>query len=314
MTYSISNLDKTNCYKTEFKAQDSVQKLSRLKSYADVLNIEGGLIPTHHFSKDKKQIWANLAVILDRPLLNGVDLNELSAKNIYPLKESSIPDYNEAKVCLAHLMLLKYYIGQAHVVAKKPDSEKVKIVIQVHRGSSAKFQIKNLETALETCFEGEFKQEKSPSVLDNIHSFYKGIHKNIEVEFRWRYTPDAISHYEDADIVLSLSLVAGLSEELPSGSLTIPHKFVPMFLNNMVMKKSEEYEAPNHLTGKISEVLQNQTEEYVAIINKIFKSPNPDKASLNATALKVIDFKPVTVLQVEGLFNPKSLPKMFSIQ
>jgi hypothetical protein len=303
-----------NRWTGDVKASSSVQELSQLKSYVDVLNIEGGLIPTCHFSKDKHQIWANLAAILDRPLLNGIDLDEITKSNVYPLKESSIPEYNEAKVCLAHALFLKYYIGHAREIAEKSNREDVKIVIQVHRGSQAKLQIKNLESTLEMCFNGEFKRQPLAGFPVNVQSVYKSVQKQVVVEFRFGYAPSTIGNYEDADIVLSLSLVAGLSEKLPSGSLVIPQKFVPMSLDDMVMKKSEEYEASNHLAGSIPDILQEQSEEFIAAINTIFRSPNPAKESLKATTLKVADFNPVSLLQVDGLFNPKTLPKEFSIQ
>ena len=67
-----------------------------LSQYAVALNIEGGLIPHKALSKD--QIWANLTIILDRPMITGKTLEDITASNAYPLKEASIPSYNELKV------------------------------------------------------------------------------------------------------------------------------------------------------------------------------------------------------------------------
>lgn len=287
--------------------------LRELKKYADVLNIEGGLIPKHCFT-NPNQKWANVGVVLDHPFMTGIDLEELSKMNKeFKLKEALIPEYNERKVCLAHATILKYYIGQAHKIANKIESENVNVVIQVHRGSSSLRQIEQLEHALSICFGNEF-QKHICSTLPHAVSAYASKEKNLSVEFRYGYRPETIGHYERADIVVSLSMVAGLKEELPSGSLVLPCQFIPMSLKDMIMKKQDSYKVTNHLADNLSEMLSVQTEELVTAVNQdpLFTSENKSKQHI-AKKLSISDFSSVTLLEVDGLFNPKKLSKHFSI-
>src|SRR5690606_3822606 len=124
-------------------------------------------------------------------------------------------------------------------------------------------------------------------------SAYTFKERNLSLEFRYGYKPETIGHYEDADIVVSLSMVAGLNEQLPSGSLVLPCRFVPMSLEDMVMKTCDCYVAPNHLADNLAEVLSVQTDELIEAVNQdaLFASENESKQHV-AKKLKVLDFNP----------------------
>ena len=73
--------------------------LEDLKNVADGLNIEGGSVCNY---LGEGQLWANLCVVLDRPFADGMEWQEITALNSFPLKETSILSYNEAQVNLAY--------------------------------------------------------------------------------------------------------------------------------------------------------------------------------------------------------------------
>ena len=62
--------------------------LDQLKQVADGLNIEGGTI--YHKYLRQEQIWSNLCVVLDRTFEDGVEWQELTNSNVFPLKEKVI--------------------------------------------------------------------------------------------------------------------------------------------------------------------------------------------------------------------------------
>lgn len=286
-----------------------IVKHSDLKLQADALNIEGGLIPTRHFTPGKNQVWANVGAVLDRPYLDGLDWDELSKKNSYPLKETFLADYNEGQVSLAHATLLKYYVNHAHEVAKKASGENVTLVVQIHRGTSGKIQLDQLTKILEICFPNQFQSQPVTSHLKNVKGVYHNAEKNITVELRWGYTPETIGNYENAHIVLSLSLVAGFKESLSSGSLVIPKTFIPTSLKEMTISKDKAYVAPNDVAFRLAEIVKEQTPELIEEINKNFRSPNPQKQDLKASLLGAVDFTEVTLLEVDDIFVPNRLPE-----
>lgn len=69
-----------------------VHPLKDLYQFGDALNIEGGTI-AHEYLTDK-QLWSNICVVLDRPFEDGAEWQEITEANTFPLKESSLSDYN----------------------------------------------------------------------------------------------------------------------------------------------------------------------------------------------------------------------------
>jgi len=284
--------------------------INQLKNYFDALNMEGGIIPANRLNSN--QVWASLCLILDRPFETGIDLIELSEKNKYALKESSLLDYNEPKVNLTYVIFLNYYISNAHKIADKDLDKKVKIVIQIHRQASAKKHFKLLEGLLSTCFPS-LKGIKQPNTTNKkeIICFYDYPELNTRVEYCFGYLP--LDNYDEADIVLSISMAAGLNPNFESGTILIPETFIPMSLKNMIVRADKVYSVTNHLSLALNEIISLQSEQLISTINKFFFSPNLQKKEHKAWRLSENDFKKSIFLQVDGLFNPKLSKQHFSI-
>ena len=70
-------------------------------------------------------------MILDRPLITGKTLEEITKDNLYPLKESSIEEYNELKVNKAYAQVLYYYLNNAKTMIHSPSKKPIKMLIQL---------------------------------------------------------------------------------------------------------------------------------------------------------------------------------------
>lgn len=288
----------------------SDHSLNDLKFFADGLNVEGG-IPAQNLTK--KQIWADLSLVLDRPFEDGVDLNEITETNSYPLKESSISSYNEAQANLTYLTVMHYYITHARKIAKKSQDDLVKMTVQVHRNGSGLPHLHLLEKLLLRAVP-EFKGVKMDKGSEKNAAFtYLYPDYNTIVEYRYGYTPETINNYQQQDIVLSISLNSGFNPLWPSGTLLIPFQFIPLDLETMNMNKNESYHVRNHLLEVLPDLIDSQNPAFVEIINDHFLSPNDAKKGLLASSLKYEDFHPATLLQANGLFNPKALPNEFHL-
>lgn len=280
------------------------QPLTEIWNYGAALNIEGGRIPKQYLGKG--QIWANLCFILDRPFYNGVELKDITHANVYPLKEANIMAYNERKAALATSLVLKYYIRNAHKLAALAEQTPAKVVVQVHRNSTGAAHIRFLE-ALIRLLKEETEHLGTSDQGAELLAFPQ--HKAL-LELRYGVHP---SSYESAHIVLSIGLAAGLHPSWQSGSIILPHRFVPFDLHAMVLMLNESYEVANHLVGVVEEVIALQDEQLLLAINHRFASLNPAKASEQTGALVKEDFLFATLLQVSGLFNPTQLPKEVSV-
>lgn len=293
-------------------ACDASYQIDALKSYADGLNVEGGL-PAKHLSKN--QIWANLVVVLDRPFDDGMDLSEITAQNSYPLKESSILSYNEPQVNLAYLNVIHYYIIHAHAIANKPDGEIVRLTVQVHRNGTGLPHLALLEKLLQKGYPDllGMKDFLKGSVNNSAFTYYYPMH-NVQVEFRYGYSQDTITNYSNQDIILSIGLASGFNSGWKSGTLLVPDRFVPFELGTMTLFQSMAFDAKNHLAEALPAIIENQSSQLVDLINKDFLSPNKVKAHQVASRLKHEDFHKATLLQADGLFNPKDLPWEFNVK
>lgn len=286
--------------------------LHQLSNFGDGLNIEGGTIAKDYLKG--KQIWANLCVALDCPFQDNVDWNQITEFNQFPLKEASIMSYNEAKVNLAYALVLNYYLTFAHDLANKTADQEVKIIVQVHRNTSGPCHLDLLKrllhrsnpqlTKIKFKAMGDFKRE--------LFS-YKISEKNVELAFCYGNLPEFLGKagkYENADIVISFSLVAGLNPEWESGSLLIPVKWIPLYLKSMELDLPGSYSVQNHLALVLDDMLSHQDEKQIAIIRNEFDSLNPLK-SHPLEKLAAQDFKKATLLQVDGMFNPIDLGSKF---
>lgn len=273
-------------------AYAQTRPLADLKNVADGLNIEGGSVCD--YLKEGK-IWANLCVILDRPFADGIEWQTITDTNPFPLKEASLSDYNETQVNLAYALFLKYYIEQAHSIVKKPKTQPVKILLQVHRNTSGPHHL---------------------SLLRELVDLIDPKQENVELIFSYGTRPEHLAKegkYDQADIVLSFSLVAGLHPQWPSGSLLIPKEHIPFSLKTLALEIDKKYLSRNHLLRALPEVIAQQNDNLIAQINARFPSKNPEKKGLRAKRLRSEDFKEATLLQVDDMFNPSRLPSQFSI-
>lgn len=291
--------------------------LHLLHNHGDALNIEGGLIPLYKLKPH--QIWVNLGIVLDKPFEDGIDYNEWKKKNKYKLKETSFPNYNESLADYTYATLLKYYIDEAHTITNKPSSEPVKIIVHIHRGKSGPAHIALLEKLLTKCFYSGKKSENlssslHPKIFNNAIATYR-YPGNTIIEYRYGsgLMPEIFGNFDNADIVISLSLVAGFNPNIPSGSIVVPTTFIPFTLFNMQLRKDLQYSVPNHLAKAIPKLVKSQDPKVINIINKLFRSENRNKGHLVAKRLTKGDFKIVTILQADGLFNAKLLPQTFEV-
>lgn len=289
--------------------------MNQLKQVADGLNIEGGTIDHKYLRQD--QIWSNLCIVLDRPFEDGVEWQEITSSNTFPLKEAAILDYNEAQVNFTYATVMHYYITHAHQIARKPLNQTANILIQVHRNSSGPRHLELLEQLLIQCYPElkGIKQSGTASLKYELFSYaYPEI--NVQVNFCYGTVPEELGElgkYGEADIVLSFSLVAGLHSEWKSGSVLVPNQFIPFSLKTVVLALEEQYSVRNHLQQVVLDIINDQEEGVLKTINEHFCSFNPQKNRLKARNLTAEDFKHAILLQVDGLFNPSQLPVLFTL-
>lgn len=290
--------------------------INEVHKFADVLNIEGGLIAQ---KLNENQKWFNVATVLDLPFIDGVELEQLTTNNKFYLKESSIADYNELQTYFMHASLIKYCIDNAHKISNKTSDDKVGIIVQIHRGSSGIKYLKILEKIIEGIFPDFSEFKKIESSYFNEQFAYK-LPSKISVSFRYGYEP---KHYTDiqeklcidncCDIFISISLVAGFNKQLKSGDIVAPIKFIPTDLDKAQMNLKFQYNIKNYFYEYLPDILNSQNHEVLNFINENFKSPNGSKKHHKAKFLVSNEIKDVTVLQVNKNFNPSTLRTNFFI-
>lgn len=290
--------------------------LAQLKHFADGLNIEGGTIYQKYLQP--QQIWSNLCIVLDRPFEDGIEWQELTNSNTFPLKEAAILDYNEAQVNFTYATIMHYYITHAHKILAKPASHVAKILIQVYRNTSGPRHVDLLEQFLCHCYPHleKIKQEKDDlSKYERFSYFFPD--QNVQVDYCYGVAPENLGErkkYSEIDIVLSFSLVAGLHSDWKSGSLLIPNQHIPFSLKNAHLALDGRYSTQNHLNQILCDLIENQDDEILQKINEQFYSLNPHKHHLIAKKLTQQDFKNAILLQVDGLFNPSQLSPTFTFE
>lgn len=289
--------------------------LAQLKHFADGLNIEGGTI--YHKYLRQEQIWSNLCIVLDRPFEDGIEWEELTNSNTFPLKEAALLEYNEAQVNFTYATVMHYYITHAHKILDKPVNQVAKILIQVHRNTSGPRHVELLEHLLCQCYPHleKVKQKDALSKYELFSYFFPDL--NVQVDYCFGVAPENLGEqgkYSEVDIVLSFSLVAGFHPDWKSGSLLIPDQHIPFYLKNARLVLEEKYFVKNHLNQILCDLIKNQSEEVLKKINTYFYSLNPQKRNLSAKKLTQQDFKNAILLQVDGLFNPSQLSPTFKLE
>ena len=91
-------------------------KSSQLYQIAGGLNIEGGF-PSR--DAGPKIPWANLVLVLDRPLVDNVIFDDLIAdvrNKKYPLLENGVLELDEPKFLTAYLAIMAYYMQNTSIL------------------------------------------------------------------------------------------------------------------------------------------------------------------------------------------------------
>lgn len=290
--------------------------IHELKALADGLNIEGGSIPRQYLCD--KQIWANLCVVLDRPFEDHVEWKELKSSSLFPLKETTIQDYNETQVNYTYATLMNYYITQAHHITNKPLEETTKVLIQVHRNSSGHYHVGLLESLLLNCYPDILKIKLPNKGRTKYELFsYTFPDINVEATFCYGTAPENLGElglYNEFDIILCFSSVAGFHPHWKSSSLLLPTFFIPFSLKHATIYPEEKYFVNNHLITHLKEILSTQNSFILGKVNELFRSINFQKNYMTTNKLKLDDFKIAVVLQVEQIFNPSEHPTSIRIQ
>lgn len=272
--------------------------LTEVWHYGDALNIEGGFIFKRHLQRE--QIWANLCFVLDRPFFDGVELKEITQKNSYPLKEANILAFNEHKAALATALVLKYYITEGHHLAALSDGEQARVVVQVHRNSTGPAHLDFLKKLFDLM--GLKAEEISKTGKGQSLTFPE---YRVALELRSGVLP---VDFEDAHIIISISLAAGLHPDWESGTVLMPYQFTPFDIHNMAVIQPLSYEVKNHMIEALDAILAKQDQTLISQIKEGFASLNPAKMGELTTPLAKADFHKARLLQVNGLFNPTEMP------
>ncbi|MCC2645963.1 MAG: hypothetical protein K0R02_28 [Rickettsiaceae bacterium] len=293
------------------EAAQSKYHIKDIKKFGDIINIAGGRIP--HDRLKNGQVWGNICFVISNPLEEDLSVAEWIGRKKYPLKETYMQNFNEAQVYYTFATIIRYYILNAHSIAKKSPNEEVKIVVHIHRNSSAESFIKYIQETIKDSFPelARFTQEKNvfdPLLFNRIH-----LSSNVTVDYRYGYLPNSLIDYKDANIVLSISPVASINQNLQPGTIVTPTHMVPMSLDSMTVMASREYKVSNHIVEVADKIIQSQDARALSVVNNRHLSPNPLKRDLKAELIKKDIFLPTGLIQVDGYFNPKLLPSYFYI-
>jgi len=277
----------------------------------DVMNIEGG-----NEIKVLKEgaLWLNLATIYDTPFANGVTYNDLKVNSG---KERDLKDYDEVRIYLALILILNYYVNHGHALVNKSEEKPLNIVIHTHRGdASSAYVTKCICDLLMKCFPEQFKEISSESISsDKQLPMLKVANKNIVIKFRNGYgKPLTDSVYAEADIVLSNCIAAGLKHDAKTGTMTLPHRFIPFDSEKYQLFPEEAYSKDNHLIKTLDQILAQPQEKYFDKVDAYFKTVNPAKQH-KARKITRADFELVTLAQLTKsvIFNPEDPQRYFEI-
>jgi hypothetical protein len=300
--------------------------ISELGKIAGGLNIEGG-IPSIQLladnlgtNTDQTRYWANLIVVLDRPILDNVLFDDLFKNNPYPLLENAVSNLDERLFLSVFVTTILYYLKNAPALTKKYKS-RIKITIHIHQDIKSKYLVHLLDTYLADLLQ-------NPNIIIDT--------SNIVIEYRTddhTYTSnnfyivdptdlddpilikESQNKYADTDILISLSQCAGLAEKYKPGQVLLVDNFIPYDIKTNQIILSKKYTVPNHIYDKLEKVLDPKLSSIVVdYINKNYTSPNPEKASFAPLdSISPNDIKLTNILHVKELWNPTSGSDVVSI-
>lgn len=273
--------------------------VNQLHDIAGGLNIEGGfpsiaLNQTCQHSDAK--LWANLILVLDRPLVDHVIFDEIvriKTDNQYPLLENAIEEINECHFMTAYYMIIAYYYNEGRQILNLNNNQSLGITIHVH-------QDRNCQPLLDLI----------QSMVNDVICESKD--KNVNVSIR-SDDPSYASNltnkdYQNTHILISLSQCAGLDPKYATGSLLMSSTFVPYDIENREIRTHSEYQEKNDLIQRLNVILSSHYNQFaVNYIRQNYQSANCVKLARDCSQLmQITDFPETKILQVDQLWNPIS--------
>lgn len=277
--------------------------ISDLHTIARGLNIEGGY-PYHYLIRNnpnKEILWANLVLILDRPLIDNILFEELDKKmkdNSYLLLENTIDEINEHRMFAIYLMIICYYLENGKSLLNKSLIDKLHITVHIHQDIIGVNIINILK-----------------KYLCDFYEHFSIDMTNIILEYRTdEFTFVSTEHdYSGTDILISLSQCAGLGYELKPGDMIIPETFIPYDITNKTINVNESYKIKNHLHKILNDILLSKYHMFsIEYINNNYESANKNKKH-KVIQLYNTDFTITPILQVNALWNPIDPSEMVNI-
>jgi len=276
-------------------------QVDKLYEIAGGLNIEGGY-PANCLVRDnrwKPTLWANIILILDRPLVDNIIFDELPKKmktNNYPLLENTIDDINEHKMFATYLMIVGYYLEHGRKLLDKKETDKLIIMIHMHQDVASVGLLNILA-----------------DMINNLRKHYNITNTIIKYKTDDHTFNPYAHNYTGIDILLSLSQCAGLDPYLKPGELIITDEFIPYDIINKKIITKSKYKSQNHLKTSISDILNSKYHDYsINYVNKNYVSKNKSK-NYDAYKLTVFDFPETPILQADRLWNPIDKTELIDI-
>lgn len=260
-------------------------KMKDLKTLAPGLNIEGG-----YPGLDCKTKWANLVLVLDRPLLGKrITFDELLRDvndHKYPMLENGIPDINEPQFLTLYMAIIGYYL-------KRHDS----MIIHIHQfPAQCGWLLERLQLYVK--------------VLTEKYNWKRTVEYRTDNPF---YSRQAYycKNGRAPDIVLSLSQCAGLADDVSEGAFIVPDTFIPYGIEKKTVFPKRKYEVRNELVHDIESIMTSQHHDYAVVYHADYKSANPDKVHRVQDGIYHFFHEPL--LQVSTIWNPTSDDELVTI-
>lgn len=266
-----------------------------LHKIAGGLNIEGGspvsLLKTSE-TQDRKKIWANLVVVLDQPIIKNETFEQLMVivdNHKYPLLENAVDDLNEHKFLAASLMLIVYYMKNGKTLLRRQGN--ICISVHVHQDKASYRLVLLL-------------QEYLAAILDIID--FKDASVLVDYRMDNKVYRNEDHHYNDTDILISLSQCAGLDPRFPAGTIIVPQQFIPYNIDANTIDMKGTYVVHNDVIDRLPDILNNIARKEVIIryVNAKHVSANLSKRNHRVEDLTESDFVVIEILQVDQLWNP----------
>jgi hypothetical protein len=275
--------------------------IKNLHKFAGGLNIEGGFPALELKKHNQKGIWANLAVVLDQPVMTGEtfdDLLGIVTENDYPLLENAINDLNEHKYIAASLLIIIYYLINVPKILN--ETRKLNMIIHIHQDVTCKPLLMIIKDYLSDIMRLlDLDEDKYNIKYLTDHGVYRKSDHN----------------YENVDVLISISQCAGLAPEAGPGSMIISNEFIPYDVGNKCIHLDKKYQVDNDLVHRLQTILNSDLSEIVSryVDNKYFSNNTSKNGRHNVFPLTDSSFAKAKILQVDGLWNPSNPDELVQI-